>query len=284
MARAKTKRAEIIGPGGVPIRKHEKAYDFNKAIQLWVGPPKTGKTSTAAALGTVAEEYGLEKEINPFFMLFEPGSGGVELNCTSENCHCSGKDKECPDCNGSGLKRKILTTLDEMDEWFDWAAKSEFNPIVLDTGDAMWQAIADGVCLRMGITNPTESDHGIAWFQIFDELREKLAVLVGAGKGLIIIMHVYLQERRVRGGSIQTATFNVSGKSRGYIAGLANQILFFSVDPDGDRDKYNITSKAQAGIEAGDHWGIFPDELDRGDTPEEGAKRILGCFGYDFEG
>lgn len=284
MSKSKTKRAGVEGPGGVPIRKLPPAFDFNKAIALWVGPPKTGKTSTAAALGKIAEEYGLEKEINPFFMLFEPGSGGVELNCTSETCGCEGKDKDCPDCAGEGIKRKILSSLEDMDEWFEWAAKSDFNPIVIDTGDAMWQTIADGVCLRLGIATPTDSDHGIAWVQIVDELREKLAILTGAGKGLIIIMHVYMQERRVRGGSITTATFNVSGKSRQYLNGLANQILFFSVDPDGDHDKYTITARAQAGVEAGDHWGIFPEELDRGKSPEEAAKAILGCYGYEFDG
>ena len=78
------------------------------------------------------------------------------------------------------------------------------------------------------------------------------------------------------------ATFNVSGKTRPYLAGLANQILHFSINPDGEGDRHVITTTAESGIEAGDHWGVFPDELDRGDSPEEGAEAILRCF-YEVE-
>jgi hypothetical protein len=275
------KKAELVGPGGVPIRKHAPAYNFPQAIQIWVGAPKVGKTSTLAALSQIAEEYGLSDEVNPFIILFEPGSGGVELNCTSEKCPCGGK-KNCSNCNGTGTRRKILSTLEEIEEWFQWAAESPFNPIGIDTGDAMYQAIADAVCVRLGIADPTQTDHGIAWVQIFDEFREKLGILTGAGKGVIVVMHVYHQERRVKGGTIQTATFSVSGKSRPYLAGLANQILHFEVLPDGEGDKHVITTRSRSGVEAGDHWGVFPEELDRGDSPETAAKAILSCF-YELE-
>ena len=82
----------------------------------------------------------------------------------------------------------------------------------------------------------------------------------------------------MKGGSIQTATFNVSGKSRQFLAGLANQILHFEVVPDGDKDKYVISTRASSGVEAGDHWGVMPEEIDRGDSPEAAAEAILKCF------
>lgn len=270
------KNEALTGPGGVAIKTLPPSYDFLKSIEIWQGAPKTGKTSTAAALGPVAESLGIDG-VKPFFMLFEPGSGGVEIEGTSENCDCKNK-KNCDVCEGTGVKRKILQTLEEMDEWFRWAAESDHNPIVIDTGDAMYQAIADGVCVKLGILNPTQSDHGIAWISIFDEVREKLAILTGAGKSVIILMHVYYQEKRVKGGAITVATFNVSGKTRPYLAGLANQILHFAVVPDGEGDKHVIMTTPQSGIEAGDHWGVFPKELDRGESPEEGAEAILKCF------
>jgi len=276
----KKKNDVSIGPGGVEIKTLPQSYDFLKSIEIWQGAPKTGKTSTAAALGPVAESLGIGG-VRPFFMLFEPGSGGVEIEGTSETCDCGGK-KSCDVCEGTGVKRKILQTLEEIDEWFEWAAKSEHNPIIIDTGDAMYQAIADGVCVKLGILNPTQSDHGIAWVLVFDEMREKLAILTGSGKSVIILMHVYYQEKRVKGGSMTVATFNVSGKTRPYLAGLANQILHFSINPDGEGDRHVITTTAESGIEAGDHWGVFPDELDRGDSPEEGAEAILRCF-YEVE-
>jgi len=281
--KAKTEKVRTpdTGPGGVPIVVMPESFDFLTSVQLWQGSPKTGKTSTAAALRGAAEELGIDG-IKPFFLLFEPGSGGVTCEATSEVCDC-GKDKNCPECGGLGIKRKILSTLPEMEEWFDWAAKSDRNPIIIDTGDAMYQAVSDAVCVAMGITNPTQADHGIAWVNIFDEMRSKLSILTGAGKSVIIIMHVYMQERRLKGGAtIQTATFNVSGKTRPYLAGLANQILHFDVVPEGDEDKHIIITHPTAGIEAGDHWGIMPEELDRGDSPEEGAKAILKCF-YEVE-
>jgi len=269
-------------PGGVEIKVMPPSFDFLKSIQIWQGAPKIGKTSTAAALGPVAEKLGIDG-VNPFFMLFEPGSGGVEIEGTSETCDCGNK-KGCDVCEGTGVKRKILQSLEEIDEWFRWAADSDYNPIILDTGDAMYQTIADSVCVQMGILNPSMSDHGIAWVNIFDEVREKLAILTGSGKSVIILMHVYYQEKRVSGGSMTVATFNVSGKTRPYLAGLADQILHFGIVPDdeGEGDKHVITTTAEAGIEAGDHWGVLPDELDRGDSPEEGAEAILKCF-YEVE-
>ena len=86
MAKKKQKLETLKGPGGVEITTQAPAYDLNKAIQIWFGAPKTGKTSTLAALGTVAKEYDLDNEINPFVLLFEAGSGGVTLNCTVEEC------------------------------------------------------------------------------------------------------------------------------------------------------------------------------------------------------
>jgi len=281
--RAKAKpssKSEESGPGGVPIREMPRSFDFLKSIQIWQGPPKTGKTSTAAALKDVAEGMGLEG-VDPFFMLFEPGSGGVAIKGTSQVCECGGK-KSCPECEGAGVKRLILSEEKEISDWFDWAAKSDCNPIVIDTGDAMFQAVADYVCVRLGIGNPSQADHGIAWVQIFDEMRMLISTITSQEKALIIIMHVHYQEKRVKGGSIQTATFNVSGKTRPYLAGLANQILHFGVVPDGDGDKHTIATTPTAGVEAGDHWELFPDELDRGDSPESGAEAILGCF-YEVE-
>ena len=280
MAKKKTETPEVVGPGGVPIKTMEPSFDFTRSIQIWQGPPKVGKTSTAAALGPVSKEMGLEG-IDPFLMLFERGSGGVQCTATSEKCECGGK-KNCPDCEGKGVKRKILTTLEEIREWFEWVATSDYNPVVIDTTDAMFQTVADSVCVNMGIGNPSQADHGIAWMQIYDEMRELLAVLSNSGKAVIMLMHIYMQEKRVKGGSIQTATFNVSGKTKSYLAGLANQILHFHVVPKGDGDQHVIVAAPMAGVEAGDHWGVFPEELDRGDSPEEGAQAILSCF-YEVE-
>jgi len=276
MPKAKGSKTVVgeAGPGGVSIVDMPPSFDFLRSIQVWQGKPKMGKTSTAAALGPAAKKLGLDG-IDPFFMLFEPGSGGVNIKGTSEKC-CS--KRGCPDCEGVGTKRKILSTLDEIDEWFKWVAASKYNPIVIDTGDAMYQAVADSVCVRLGIPNPTASDHGIAWVNIFDEFRGSVGTLTGAGKSLIFIMHVYMQEKRVTGGTINTATFNISGKSRQFIASQANQIFHFDVVPNGKSDKFVIRTKPSAGIEAGDHWGICPEEIDRGDSPEEAATALLKCF------
>lgn len=279
-APAKVERPEVLGPGGVPIVKLAPRFDFGSAVQIWQGAPKVGKTSTAMELGEVAEHYGLD-HIRPFAMLFEPGSGGATLNCTVQKCTCDGKDKSCSLCGGEGVVRKILSTIEEMREWFEWAAKSPFNPVVLDTGDAMWQVVSDSVCVRMGIPSPTQSDHGIAWFEISDTMRELLGILLSSGKGLIIIMHINYIEKRLSGGvTIQTATFNMPGKSQRIIAGLANQILHFEVVPGKDGDKHVISTEARAGVEAGDQWGVFPAELELGSNAKMGAAAILSCF-YD---
>jgi hypothetical protein len=284
----KTKKAEepvspqVMAPGGVIIEPLEPDFSLETATMGWFGSPKCGKTSTFCALGTVAEEYGID-DVKPFLMLFEAGSGGATVRCTSEPCKCGGKKKDCSDCKGQGAVRKVLSSLEEVVEWFEWAAKSEYNLIGIDTCDAMYQLVCDGVCKRLGINTPSDLEFGVAWSQIYDEMRELLAILTRAGKGIVLLMHVYYQERRVRGGTIQVATFNITGKSRPYIAGLCDQLLFFDVQPNADdEDRHTITVKATAGIEAGDRWGVFPDTLDRGESAEDGAKAILSCFGYEF--
>ena len=158
---------EVEGPNGVAVGRLPETYDFRRSVQLWVGPPKVGKTSTAAMLGRVAKKHGIGG-IEPFFLLFESGSGGTELDaCTVEKCPCGGKSKECIDCGGVGRRRLILTDLDAVDKWVEWAAQSKFNPIVIDTLDRMYLVIADKVCVELGVPDPTQSDHGVAWVMIF---------------------------------------------------------------------------------------------------------------------
>ena len=279
----------IKGPDGKELKRMEKDMDMRRAIQIWQGRPKIGKTSTANALGVVAEKYDLG--FTPFFMLFEPGSGGCEVKGTYEDCTtCKGTGKvgkkPCPECKGMGIKRHILTDLKDIEKWFEWAAKEpDLNPIVLDTGDAMFQIVSDAVCVQIGISSPHQAgDHGAAWSIIYDEMRSLLGILTGAGKGLIIIMHVTVEERRVKGGSIQTAVFNVAGKTRKLLNSMANQILHFDMVPDekskDGADKHVVFAQPTAGIEAGDHWGLFPPELDLGNSAEEGAAAILETFGF----
>ncbi len=40
-----------FGPGGVPIKTLTEHRDMTRAKMIWKGPPKVGKTSTAAAIG-----------------------------------------------------------------------------------------------------------------------------------------------------------------------------------------------------------------------------------------
>jgi len=276
--------SEIIGPDGQPIKELSKDMDFKVAKQIWKGAPKVGKTSTAAALATVSKKYGLD--INPFFMLFEGGSGGVQLEGTSKKCpKCGGKGKigkkKCTECKGVGSVRHLLEDNKEIRKWFKWVGETDYNPIVIDTADAMFQTIMDSVCVDLGITSPYGAeDHGVSWSIIYDMVRELLGILDGANKGIILLMHVYMMEKRVRGGTIQQATFNISGKSRQYLAGFVNQILHFDVVPKEEVDKHVLIAESQSGIEAGDQWGLFPPELDLGDSPEEAAEAILECFGY----
>lgn len=260
--------------------------NFEHCVQIWKGAPKTGKTSTAAALAAAAKKYDLG--FKPFFLLTEPGSGGVKLDGTNQPCPmCKGTGKEgkktCPKCKGAGIVRLILSEKEEIRKWFEWAAKSDFNPIIIDTGDALFQAVMDYTAAGMDLQSPFgANDNGICWAMIYDEMRDLLGIITGEGKALIIIMHVTMQEKRVRGGgSVQVAVFNVAGKTRTYMAGLADQILHFDVvpDPDGEGDMHVLYGKPTAGIEAGDRYGKFPEVLKLGDSPEEAALAILATFG-----
>jgi len=273
-------------PGGVAIQVLGENTDITSAKQIWKGPPKIGKTTTAAALRTVADEYKLD--IRPFFLLFEPGSEGVSLECTSEACPaCDGKGKtgksKCSTCGGAGVVRLILTTRKQMREWFTWFAESDtYNIAVIDTGDRFYQAIMDDTCVELKIVSPYgANDNGIAWSVIFDEMRELLGILEASGKGIILIMHCYTQEKRVRGGSIQQLVFNVPGKAKTYLAGFADQVLHFDVEPDDDgEDRHVLIAEHRASIEAGDRWGMFPPVTMMGETPEDAAEAMLTCFGY----
>ena len=275
----------IMGPDGEPMMIMPPNFDFTTAIQVWQGAPKTGKTSTASALGTVAKRLGIPG-IRPFFLIFEPGTGGVDIEGTSRKCECKGKDKSCSVCGGLGVVRLVLDVdvdpqdpLKTVNTWFEWVVTTAYNPIVIDTADAMHRVLSDGVCMKMGISGPHKSDHGIAWSELFNEWREKLSILVNSGKGVILLSHLYYQEKKLRGGAtMQSATFNIGGKSKPYLEGLANQIIHFEVVPSADVDKHIISTRRTAGIEAGDHWGVYPDELDRGQSSEEGAEAILRCW------
>jgi len=277
--------AELVGPGGVPIRKMQPNHSLSEAVELWIGRPKIGKTSTAAALGTVADKYGLD--LKPFVFVFEKGTGGVQFTGTSKTCpECKGSGKsgksKCSECMGDGVVRHVLSDLDEIREWFVWFADSPYNLAIIDTGDAMFQVVADAVCAQIGVPSPVAAnDHGNTWYAIFDAMRELISILVASGKGIIFLMHVYMMEKRLKGGTVTTATFNIPGKTRQYLAQMANQILYFDVVPDDDgTDKHVVFAHAQSGIEAGDQWGVFPAELDLGASAEEAAENMLTVWGY----
>ena len=177
----------------------------------------------------------------------------------------------------------MLTTIEEIKSWFEWAAKSPFNPIVIDTIDGMYQTVSDSVCVRLGIENPTKAPHGIAWFDIYDDMREQLAVLSGAGKGVIMLSHITYQEKVLRGGAvIQAASFNVSGKTKPFLAGMADQILHFDTAEGKEGVERIIRCTATAGVEAGDRWNMLPEEISRGNSPLDAATSLLKCF-YDTE-
>lgn len=269
----------LLGPGGVPIRPMPPDFDFSNSTFVIQGAPKVGKSSTVAALGPVAKKLGIDN-INPFFIHTEAGTSGIEVLGTSEVCKCKGK-KGCDKCGGLGVVRKIVTTVEETREWLEWTTQHEdINPVVIDTGDALFQHVADDVCCAMGVPDPTQSDHGTAWVRIKDTMRELLSIPTEAQKGLIITMHVISVDRRVRGGGIvSTATYGISGKTKPYIDGLADAILHMTVDPCGEEDKHMLLSTPRAGVEAGCRYAeMFPDELDLGDSPETGAEAILRCF------
>ena len=271
------------GPDGQDIVTMEKKQDFTTSVQLWVGGPKVGKTSTAAALGEVSKEYNLG--FDPFFLPFESGTGGIKLKCASQTCPtCGGSGKagkgKCPDCGGAGQVRLLLRKKEDIQKWFEWAAQSQHNPIIIDTGDAMFQAVSDYICEGLGIASPFgANDHGISWAMIYDEMRSLLGTIT-ASKALIIIMHVQMQEVKERGATYSKAVFNISGKTRVFIAGMADQYLHFDVVPGEEGDKHVIIAAPQAGIEAGDRWGLFPEMLDLGKSPKEAAEAILEVFGY----
>ena len=278
--------SKVTGPNGVPITEMQANNSMSEAVQLWIGRPKVGKTSTACALGTVAKKYGLD--INPFVFVFEKGTGGVQFTGTSKQCPvCKGTGKQgkskCSECLGDGVVRHVLSSIAEIKEWFKWFAdESPYNLAIIDTGDAMFQTVADCVCADLGVPSPVQAnDHGNTWYAIFDMMRELIAILGASGKGIIFLMHVYMMEKRLRGATVTTATFNISGKTRQYLSQIANQILYLDIVPDGDgEDRHTLFAHAQSGIEAGDQWGIFPAELDLGDSAEEAAEAMLTAWGY----
>lgn len=274
---------ELMGPDGFPIKVMEEIKDIRKAKQIWKGPPKIGKTSTAAALKQASDKYGLG--LRPFFILCEPGSEGVELECTSQQCPaCGGKGKKgkskCEDCKGSGVSRLVMSTREELRSWFSWASENPVNPVVIDTGDKLYQVISDDVCREMNILSPYGAqDHGLTWAIIRDEMRELLALL--DEKGVILIHHIYMKQKATKGGVIEQAVFNVPGQAKNDLAGYVDQILHFDIMPndDGEGDKHVLIAAQRAGIEAGDRWGLFPEELSLGESAEEAAENILVTFG-----
>ncbi|MEM4720678.1 MAG: AAA family ATPase [Candidatus Methanomethylicaceae archaeon] len=266
------------------VKKLPRSINMNTAVQIWVGRPKIGKTSTAAALGTVAERYGVP--LSPFFLLFEAGAAAVDILCTCEDCpHCGGQG--CDACANVGQIKHVLGNLEETEEWLDWVCQSNHNPVVFDTIDGFYQLVSDQVCQELGIKSPSEAEFGIAWRMIYDRTRALLGKVLSAGKGLILISHVYMQERRTKNGTItQVATFNISGMSRSYIAGLADQILHFDIQPsetNPEEPERILIARPQVGIDAGDRWGIFPETLVLGRSPEEAAEALLKVYGYITE-
>lgn len=292
MRKQAQQETKLVGPNGVEVREMSANYDFLQTCQIWLGGPGTGKTSTASALGKVAKKMGIPG-VRPFFLWFESGVTNVPAEGTTEKCHvCNGSGKDgkstCSRCGGEGILPLILSAVDGDDpmklifSWFEWAANSVYNPLVIDTGNAYFLAITEAVCKKNGVPSPSKAnDNGVTWLDIFNTVRSCHGILRASNKTLIYIMHEYERTKRTRGGEITEMVSHVSGASDAFLKGATTQIMHFDISPslkDEEPDKAVIHCNPYAGIEAKDRWGILPDELDRGTSPEEGAEAILRAF------
>lgn len=220
-------KTEAVTTKLVPWRNKKKSGLPTEGLAIFVGQPKSGKTTFAASF---PDSYVLELET----------IGGDRV---------AGRIDDVS--NSQEFRAKLQACIND----------PQIKTIVIDTLDVLSDWIEDEVANARGLQTITERKAGVDGFELWGEYRRRIEALIAylktCKKLVILIAHCREPKLDSTGSPVTPAGINMPGKSGSFIAAQADLIGFSYKKPLGNGTAYFITFQ---GGPLGT-WGSRIDEL-----------------------
>lgn len=201
-------------------------FDLMKLIILIYGVPKIGKSTFCSN----AEDV--------LFLATEPGLKALSVFAVQVNCW-----------------KDIIAAGNEL------AKSDRFKTIVVDTVDIAYQLCMDHTCKVHNIKHPQDLDYGKGWSLVNREFSRVMTTMANLDRGLIFVSHAQEITLKSPTAEINKAVPTLGGKSRDFIMGLSDIILYAEINETKKGHERIVHATPSMEWEAGDRTGRLPEVL-----------------------
>jgi len=135
--------------------------------------------------------------------------------------------------------------------------KNQFETIVIDTVDWLYEICLRHVCTKLMIQHPADLEYGKGWDAVKKEFNAEINKLLNSGKGVIFISHMKEEEIEERSGKkYHRRTNTLSGQAKACVEGLVD--IWACYDYDGK--KRILTIMGDDFTDAGHRLNEPPDQ------------------------
>ena len=201
----------------LPLEKSKRIYDLKEQKFMLYGRPKIGKTTFANDFPT------------PLFLATEPGHSHIE--CYKVN-------------------------IRSWDEFLDACAdivnqKHNFKTIVIDIVDNLYDMCSDYICMKKGFEHPSDLPMGKGYGFVNEEFRKKVNKLSKLGYTILFISHLNTEKIKTKTKEYDMFTPTVTGKTRKFILGLCDHILYITSRMEQEKEVRTIVTRGSMYWDAG---------------------------------
>lgn len=203
----------------LPTERTKAGKEAVKAHVLLYGPPKIGKSTTAA-------------QFNPDHTLFIPTEPGLSALSVYS----------VPTTSWEQF-RSVGAELA--------AGDHPFQTVVIDTVDVLYKLCSDAVLERLGVEHASDSPYGKGWAAIADEWQLRVSKLASLGLGVWFISHSVDERIEKRVGTITKTVPTLKGKGRDFITGFVDYILLAESEQTQEGERRVLRTRPAENYEAG---------------------------------
>ena len=166
---------------------------------------------------------------------------------------------------GTSALEVYAVQVDTWKTFLDFCAaltiSKEWDTVVLDTVDNLYQLCMEHVCAAQKIKHPADLEYGKGWALVTNEFKRVLTKLAQGPRGLWFVSHAQDVTIKTRTAEINKAVPTITGKAREFLLGFADIILYAEMM----ETKEGLTRVLHAGPgenwEAGDRTGRLPETM-----------------------